>query len=252
MRGSPCIGRFSWYVPSMAATDSVFSRGVAQSGRALRSGRRSRRFKSCLPDQLNQAFSLIFRLFYHGRTARIRQAAIADSSAIASSAVPNLSQKCEDERAGQSHRLTVRAAHPYHSWYSAVLRVHNDATADLLEIRTKDSEAFQRLLVFIEQLRADSKLPDKLLDHGYGRDLKGELSVKKWQTLYGKTPVWRLRALALERSGINYRLIYLYDWHDRSFNILAIVSKSDIDYDDVKHPLTARIIARVRAEFAGV
>src|SRR3546814_10452153 len=30
------------------------SRGVAQPGRALRSGRRSRRFKSCLPDQLNQ------------------------------------------------------------------------------------------------------------------------------------------------------------------------------------------------------
>jgi hypothetical protein len=30
---------------------SIFSRGVAQPGRALRSGRRSRRFKSCLPDQ---------------------------------------------------------------------------------------------------------------------------------------------------------------------------------------------------------
>ena len=32
-------------------------RGVAQPGRALRSGRRSRRFESCLPDQLNQCFS---------------------------------------------------------------------------------------------------------------------------------------------------------------------------------------------------
>ena len=29
-------------------------RGIAQSGRALRSGRRGRRFESCYPDQLNK------------------------------------------------------------------------------------------------------------------------------------------------------------------------------------------------------
>src|SRR5690606_19630299 len=52
-------------------------RGVAQPGRALRSGRRSRRFKSCLPDQIRRrtpppgaAFPFAAR-----RTARVATAA---------------------------------------------------------------------------------------------------------------------------------------------------------------------------------
>ncbi len=36
---------------------ALFRRGVAQPGRALRSGRRGRRFESCLPDQTLKTFS---------------------------------------------------------------------------------------------------------------------------------------------------------------------------------------------------
>src|SRR5690554_428676 len=45
------------HLPRAAATPKMrgsIPRGVAQPGRALRSGRRSRRFKSCLPDHLQQ------------------------------------------------------------------------------------------------------------------------------------------------------------------------------------------------------
>ena len=40
------------------------NRDVAQFGRALRSGRRSRRFKSCHPDQIKKSYTNGMRLFY--------------------------------------------------------------------------------------------------------------------------------------------------------------------------------------------
>ena len=135
-------------------------------------------------------------------------------------------------------------------WF--VIRVHNDATADLRDIRTNDPTGFNRLVALIEQLKADPALGHKLLEHRYGDDRSGLISVQKWVSVYSRVerlPVWRLKSWDLEGTGLRYRLIYLYYWRDRSYNILAIVRRDAINYDDPHHPLRRRIIAAIHADF---
>lgn len=141
----------------------------------------------------------------------------------------------------------------YHSWYHPLIRVHihNDATDDLRQIRTVDPTGFRCLVAFIEQLRADHALMDKLLDHRYGSDRKGVISVMKWINVQKveRLPVWRAKSWDLERQGLKYRLIYCYNWPDQSYNIMAIVPRGDIDYDDPNHPIRKRVTQRIREEF---
>lgn len=132
-----------------------------------------------------------------------------------------------------------------------MIRVHNDATDDLHGIKASDIDGFNRLVAFIQQLRADPNLKDKLLDHGYGEDRSTPISVKKWISALRveRVPVWRLRMWDLEQDGLNYRIIYCYNWQDRSYNIMAIVHRDELDYDDPNHPIRKRVTARVKQEF---
>jgi hypothetical protein len=66
----------------------------------------------------------------------------------------------------------------------------------------------------------------------------------------GRKPVYRLRAWDLERQGLRYRLIYIYRWKDQSFNILAVVARAELDYDNPEHPIRQRILATIRHDFA--
>jgi len=135
-----------------------------------------------------------------------------------------------------------------------VIRVHNDAVEDLRTIKATDPVAAGRLVALIQQLKADPGLKDKLLDQGFGDDRKEPISVKKWHSVYVKVerqPVWRLKSWELERDGLKYRLIYLYYWRDQSYNILAIVPRGEINYDDPSHPIRKRITGRIRSEFPG-
>lgn len=141
----------------------------------------------------------------------------------------------------------------YHSWYHPLIRVHNDATNDLVQIRAHDPVGFARLAAFVQQLRADSALVDKLLDHGHGSDRTGVISVMKWIGVQKveRLPVWRVKSWDLERQGLKYRLIYCYNWRDQSYNIMAIVPRNAIDYDDPTHPIRQRVTQRIREEFPG-
>ncbi len=69
-------------------------------------------------------------------------------------------------------------------WF--VIRVHNDATADLRDIRTTDPTGFNRLVALIEQLKADPALGRKLLEHRSGDDRSGLISVQKWVSVYSR------------------------------------------------------------------
>lgn len=141
----------------------------------------------------------------------------------------------------------------YHPWYDALIRVHNDAVADLRVIREVSPEAAAKLTAFIQQLRADKALISRLLDDGFGDGRNEPLSVAIWVSVkrIEKLPLWRLRAWDLERQDLKYRIVYCYNWRDRSYNIMAIVPRDEIDYDDPSNPLRKRIIASVRREFPG-
>lgn len=133
-----------------------------------------------------------------------------------------------------------------------MLQVHQDAVADLRGIRAKNALAAAKLVALLEQLRCDEGLRDRLLDHGYGDDRRTVISVSKWQSVQTKVerlPVWRLKSWQLERQRLKYRVIYLYNWQDRRFIILAIVPREGIDYDDPNHPIRKRVVHRIRTEF---
>lgn len=132
-----------------------------------------------------------------------------------------------------------------------MLRIHNDATQDLREIRAKDPEAFGKLFALIEQLRVDPQLADKLLDNGFGRDRTGAISVMKWVGVNRaeRLPLWRLKFWDLERQGLRYRILYVYYWPERSFNILAIVERGALNYDCPDDPIRRRVTQRCREEF---
>lgn len=144
-------------------------------------------------------------------------------------------------------------ARSYHPWYSVLIRVHNDAVADLREIKQVDPQAAIRLTAFIQQLRADVRLVSRLLDDGFGKDGDEQISVAVWISVNKKEklPAWRLRAWDLEDEGLKFRIVYCYNWRDKSYNIMAIVPRNKIDYDDHDHPLRRRIVESIRRDFPG-
>lgn len=134
-----------------------------------------------------------------------------------------------------------------------MIEVHNDATADLKQIAAVDSVAFNALIAFIQQLKIDPALGGKLLDHGYGQDGCAVMSVMKWHSIHNheRQPVWRVKVLDLEKQGLRYRIIYFYYWRDKTYYIMAVVPRQEIDYDDREQPLRQRVLRRIRTEFPG-
>lgn len=71
--------------------------------------------------------------------------------------------------------------------------------------------------------------------------------IKAWNV--ERVPLWRLKFWDLERSGLRYRVIYVYNWRDRSYNIMAITARGTFDYDDPNDPIRQRVLRRCREEF---
>ncbi len=131
-----------------------------------------------------------------------------------------------------------------------MVNVHNDAVQDLQEIRTKNPLAFGRIVALIQELTTDPRLVDKLLDHNFGADGRGTVSVMKWIKAWrANVPVRRLKFWDLEKTGLKYRLLYIYNWPDKSYNIMAIVARDEFDYDDPAHPIRLRVFNQCRKEF---
>ena len=132
-----------------------------------------------------------------------------------------------------------------------MFRIHNDAATDLRAIKATDPAAFGRLFALLEQLKAEPAWIDKLLDSGHGSDRVGPIGIMKWHEAnrVASLPLWRLKFWDLERSGLKYRVIYLYNWPDRSYNVMAVVQRDSFDYDDPNDPIRRRVFARCREEF---
>lgn len=135
-----------------------------------------------------------------------------------------------------------------------MIRVHNEAVEDLRNIRVAAPADAGKLVALIQQLKADPSLQAQMHQRDSGEDRQGPIGVKRWSTMYRETrqkPVYRMRAWDLEKQGLNYRLLYIFDWTDQSFNILAVVARAGLDYDDSNHPIRQRIAACIRRDFSG-
>lgn len=132
-----------------------------------------------------------------------------------------------------------------------LIRIHNDAVGDLRAIRASDPEAFPQIFALLEQLKADPKWINRLLDSGYGSDRRGPIAVMKWHDAQrvAHLPLWRLKFWNLEKNGLKYRVIYLYNYPDQSYNVMAVVHRDKFDYDDPNDPVRIRIFTRCRKEF---
>jgi len=121
----------------------------------------------------------------------------------------------------------------------------------LRAIRNTDPEAFGRLFALLQQLKADSTWIARLLDHGHGADGDETFSVSKWHGALkvAHLPLWRLKFWDLERDGLKYRVVYIYNWPDKSFNVMAVVHRNAFDYDNPNDPIRSRVFARCREEF---
>ena len=89
------------------------------------------------------------------------------------------------------------------------------------------------------------------MDSGHGSDRVGPIAVMKWHDAQrvARLPLWRLKFWDLEKSGLKYRVIYLYNWPDRSYNVMAVVHRDSFDYDDPTDPIRIRVFGRCRVEF---
>jgi hypothetical protein len=132
-----------------------------------------------------------------------------------------------------------------------MLDVHSDATCDLREIAASDRQAAGRLASLLVQLRTDKALRDKLLEHNYGAGQSTGIHVSQWFDFsrVGRKPVWRVKSWDLERQGLKYRIIYIFDWKSQDHVILAVVPRGELDYDDPSHPIRRRVAQRIRSEY---
>ncbi|MDQ8001698.1 MAG: hypothetical protein REU00_17515 [Pseudomonadota bacterium] len=129
------------------------------------------------------------------------------------------------------------------------LEIHDDATADLRQIRSDDPVAFGRLFALLQHLRADETAQTKLLDHGFGSNKDEDFSVSKWLSTFRRVPAWRLKFWDLEKQGLKYRIIYVWVWRERAFYVMAVVRRDTLDYDDINDPIRQRVARSCRADF---
>lgn len=130
------------------------------------------------------------------------------------------------------------------------IKLHVDVKADFAQIKADAPADLPRVLAFIEQLKADHRLAEKLLDHGYGDDGVAEISVKKWLAQWKRgIDLWRVRSRDLEVLGLKYRFVYVYLVREARFVIMAVVARDKFDYDDPNHPITVRIRASLKRTY---
>lgn len=128
---------------------------------------------------------------------------------------------------------------------SYTVRIQPEAEADLERIWHRDSGSAAFIATALSELECDQDLLDRLNQHGHchrGSGTRG-LGVSRWQRLFPQGyDIYRVKFFELERRGRKYRIIHSFDPSTHTFDILAILPREDINYDDPSHPTTIRIL----------
>lgn len=125
------------------------------------------------------------------------------------------------------------------------LIVHPDAEEDLKAVRLVDPATAADLIVFLEEVRGDQDLLDRLTQKGYSFENGDWIENIDVQPIASQQQagrnLWRLKLWDLEREGIKYRILYAFAPRTRSYHILAIVERSKFNYEP-SHPITLRVL----------
>lgn len=122
-----------------------------------------------------------------------------------------------------------------------MLYVHDDAVADLKSLWKREPQAATRIAVFLEELKGDQDLLDRLTQHGYGTHGYADFHISKWVEHWKKgRDLWRLKLWDLEDKGLKYRIVYAFIPNLQHYHVLAIAPR-EFDYD-TNHPISQRIL----------
>lgn len=136
------------------------------------------------------------------------------------------------------------------------LIIHDDATADLREIAELNRPAAIRLGRFLQELRNDQDLLDRLTQNGFGgrpnapRPKEAKFNTGFWVAAQNQgMNLWRLRHFEV----LDYRVIYAF-LAPETYIVLGIAEKAEHDNPDderfnyeLDHPIAIRIKKAYRA-----
>jgi hypothetical protein len=125
------------------------------------------------------------------------------------------------------------------------LFLHTDAESDLEELWSTDPEAAAQLTVFLEELKGDQDLLDRVTDHDFGTSPKHHpFHVSMWHEQQRKgRNLWRLKLWSLEANGKRYRLIYAFVPLKKHHYLLGIFPRTNREFDyDAGDARTQRVI----------
>lgn len=120
------------------------------------------------------------------------------------------------------------------------ISVHFNAAADLRQLWEDDRNAAAAVAVVLEQLGADPNAIDILTTFGNNNAGTHRINVRTWESARGLGNLWRFRVL--DTPATNYRVVYGYHWQTRQLCVLAVVLKTEFDYE-LNSDIAKRILA---------
>ncbi|WP_202636731.1 hypothetical protein [Rugosibacter aromaticivorans] len=121
------------------------------------------------------------------------------------------------------------------------LTIHPDAADDIRRLMQSDRFAAGKVVALLQQAKADPKVIDSLLEHGFGADHAAAYHVSKWLELFKiGYNIWRLKIWIEPKGSLRYRIVYAYEPKSLQYHVLAIVHR-DFDYK-TDHEITKRIL----------
>lgn len=124
------------------------------------------------------------------------------------------------------------------------IALHDDAKSDLKAILVRDAVSATRIAAVLQEIEGNQDLLDSLTQHDYGRNRSAPFNVSKWLKFWNRNQdIWRLKIWDLEDKGLRYRIVYAYIRGKKDYRVLAIVPRSNINYDDPNDSLSKRIKA---------
>lgn len=119
------------------------------------------------------------------------------------------------------------------------LHVCEEAESDLDDIYDIDEDAGATIEVFLQEVRGNQDMLDRLSSSNYRSYGDNDFDVKRWIEAWRTMAVWRIRVYNCDGAAKNYRVIFTFHPIEKRYYILGVVPR-DFDYDP-NHQLSKRI-----------